>query len=48
MGLDKKARKSISEVEEKVYKRLTALNLDKKIRMEVDMLDYNVKIRNKD
>jgi len=30
MGLDKKARKSISEVEEKVHKRLAALNLDKK------------------
>jgi len=48
MGLDKKARKSISEVEEKVHKRLAALNLDKKIRMEVDMSDYNVKIGNKD
>ena len=44
MGVDKKAGESVQEVEEKVYTKLVlaAPDLDKKMRMEVDVLDYTM------
>ena len=41
MGLDREARKSIQRVKEKIYKRTSAVSdLDKKMRMEVDVSNY--------
>ena len=41
MGLNREARKSIQKVKGEIYKRTSAASdLDKKIRMEVDVSDY--------
>jgi len=42
VGLNRKAEEGIPGVKEEIYKKLVlaALDLDKKIRMEVDILDY--------
>ena len=43
MGLDREARKSIQRVKGEIYKRTgAASDLDKKMRMEVDVSDYTI------
>jgi len=42
VGLDRKAKEDISEVEKQIHKRtdVSSTGLDKKMRMEVNALDY--------